>query len=468
MLRNSATWLLGAMCAGAMAGCGGPLDAGEDPASTEQGLTCAPVSGTQVARSLAVTDATILSRFSFARTMQQVIATSGAAASVTPKAVFQKWMRSFDDVPGGCHSASVDPQKYGLVCPRTAEAQLATIDPFAAGATVKFVPVALFNRFDLAPASGATCGEYRIVYAMPQQAVISGRAFIIFEAALPNPNPAAGIDGCLSIARFWQNLTNIADVNSRAAKLDAFYYGGTAISGVGPVVDAANYGLAVPGSTTRNAGQIRTNFFISNLQWVLSEFKTRRTCGTQCSLQLDRVTVRNNPANELFDGSHANAAEFQTAFLSRVAGLAQKSVTGISVTTNNKFNEFESISLGASDVVYRNFATPAFKQSIQAKLTALGSTLTPNNILDRATTQTCAGCHELSNGAPLGGGLTWPASAKFVHVREDGSMSFALTNDFLPKRLSVLEGFINARCTGVAFAADVGMTLGGSVEGAAN
>jgi hypothetical protein len=28
------------------------------------------------------------------------------------------------------------------------------------------VPTALANRFDLAPRSGADCGEYRIVYAM--------------------------------------------------------------------------------------------------------------------------------------------------------------------------------------------------------------------------------------------------------------------------------------------------------------
>jgi hypothetical protein len=29
-----------------------------------------------------------------------------------------------------------------------------------------FAPVALFNRFDLVPADGAHCGEYRIVCAM--------------------------------------------------------------------------------------------------------------------------------------------------------------------------------------------------------------------------------------------------------------------------------------------------------------
>ena len=32
--------------------------------------------------------------------------------------------------------------------------------------TTDFFPVALFNRFDLAPEDGAHCGEYRIVYAM--------------------------------------------------------------------------------------------------------------------------------------------------------------------------------------------------------------------------------------------------------------------------------------------------------------
>jgi len=101
------------------------------------------------------------------------------------------------------------------------------------------------------------------------------------------------------------------------------------------------------------------------------------------------------------------------------------------------------------------------------------------NVTARATTQTCAGCHELSNDAPLGGGLVWPRSLGFVHIDETRALSPALTTRFLPRRKVVLESFINAACTPAAGAAakgdatardavDDGLTVGGSVVGAPN
>ena len=67
----------------------------------------------------------------------------------------------------------------------------------------------------------------------------------------------------------------------------------------------------------------------------------------------------------------------------------------------------------------------------------------------------CAGCHQLSNGKALGGGLVWPSSLQFTHVseaqRETGPegqrfrVSPALTDVFLPRRKAVLETFVNSR-----------------------
>src|SRR6185295_9531470 len=118
--------------------------------------------------------------------------------------MYRGWMKTFGatSAAGDCNDPNIDPNSYGLVCPRAGELALSTINPFSATSTVKFEPVAVFNRFDLAPATGATCGEYRVVYAMSStSATIHGRAFLIFEAALPNPKPALGIDGCLPVAQ---------------------------------------------------------------------------------------------------------------------------------------------------------------------------------------------------------------------------------------------------------------------------
>jgi hypothetical protein len=95
----------------------------------------------------------------------------------------------------------------------------------------------------------------------------------------------------------------------------------------------------------------------------------------------------------------------------------------------------------------------ALRSAIQTQLTGLGSTLTPDDIVKRAQTQTCAGCHRLSNNVALGGGLTWPASLGFTHVTERETevvgtetrfkLSDALNNALLPARKQILDDFMN-------------------------
>lgn len=440
----------------------------------ESAVTCPDVSGTNINRSLVVTDPEVLAKFSFKRTIDKIRTTAQVASTETTLGIYQTWMKTFTNAANGgsCDDARVDPNNYGLDCPRTPEAKLATVNPFAASPTVKFVPVGLFNRFDLAPSTGAHCGEYRIVYAMEStNPNVSGRAFIIFEGALPNPNPSAGVDACLPVAQFWQGLTNDPDVNSRATKLEKFYFTGGAVAGFSTAVHAANYGLAT-NSDPATSGQIRTNFFVDFLEWHLREFKLRRTCTNTadpatCSLDAQHVTVKVNPAEELFAGTHSKSASFRPTFAGQVKNLKATTVTGIKMGIQGQFNEWESVSQ-ATRVKYVNFADATIRSDVQAELTAQGSTLTVNNILNRATTQTCAGCHQVSNSQALGGGLVWPNSLGFVHIDESSALSPALTGTFLPRRKVVLEKFINDRCSGVAAPAEAGTTVGDSLDGASN
>jgi hypothetical protein len=470
----------------ALVGCLTEADTQESIGESASALTpvvCPDVSGTDISRSLAVTDATVLSKFTFTRVMNAVRTSANVATTESTSGVYQRWMKTFGatSATGDCDDPSIDPNDYGLACPRPAELKLSTVTPFGANAQVVFEPVALFNRFDLAPSSGANCGEYRVVFAMRNvSAPFSGRAFIIFEATLPNPNPAQGIEACLPVARFWQGLSTDASATSRAAKLEKFYFTGTAVPGFAPVVQAANYGLST-GTAAPKAGQIRTNFFIDFASWHLREFKLNRQCTdtanpATCKLNFAHVTVKENPAEELFAGTHANSAAFRTDFGNQVKSLAATDVTKIKMKTGDKFNEWESVSQ-ASNVVYSSREDAAMRTVVQGKLTALASTLTVDNVLDRATTQTCAGCHQVSNGRNLGGGLVWPSSGGFVHVDEGKTLSPALTTKFLPARKATLESFINARCTpalpGAAKAAapppaEPGTTVGGSPEGSAN
>src|SRR5690606_32780848 len=89
----------------------------------------------------------------------------------------------------------------------------------------------------------------------------------------------------------------------------------------------------------------------------------------------------------------------------------------------------------------------------QTELTALGSSLSVDDIILRAQANTCAGCHRLNNNVAVGGGLTWPSASGFVHVNEretelvDGVPRFpisdALEDVFLPHRKVIIDDFLN-------------------------
>ena len=423
---------------------------------TTEAVTC-PVPTIDPDRSLEITDATALANFSLQRVMSAI--TASANATNTPLQLWQAWMGTF----ASCSDPLIDPNGYGITCPRV-ESTLASINPF--GATgAHFVPTALANRFDLAPRGGADCGEYRIVYAMLGG---NGRAFLIFEGRLPNPTPAAGLAGCAPVADFWAQLSTDPSAASRASKLDQFYF--TGLPGFEPVVAASHYGLAGLSTSVARKGQIRTNMFVQSQQWQLREFQLSKPCarGAACTLSVQHVTDKVNPANELFTGTHANAPAFQTAFLGQVAALSKPNAATITMTNGNNFNEFESVSSGAGDVLYANFTQASFRTQIQAAIT--NPNLTVNNILDRATTQTCAGCHQLSTTPPhnqLGDGIVWPQSLGFVHVDESRNLSPALRDVFLPRRGAVLTSFLRGQCSGVAITDD-GTNVGGGAVDAPN
>jgi hypothetical protein len=130
------------------------------------------------------------------------------------------------------------------------------------------------------------------------------------------------------------------------------------------------------------------------------------------------------------------------------------------MATPDVFNSAQSQASGttASEMRYPDHFTTAaspLRTAIQTELTAAGSTLTPDDVVKRAQTQTCAGCHRLSNSVSLGGGLTWPASLGFTHVTERETetvggqvryrISDTLVDQLLPARKVIFEEYLNNR-----------------------
>ncbi|MGE3669351.1 MAG: hypothetical protein AB7K71_06805 [Polyangiaceae bacterium] len=415
-----------------------------------------------VRRSLVVTEQPILARFGFQRVMEKLALDTGAP-EVTAEGLFAQWWDTQNPGPGlaqgpHCDDEATDGQAslngYPYLCrPAPAEGAQVGCDPFAEDSPCGYIPIGLFNRFDLAPEDASNCGEYRIVYAKRSGITDSrDRNLLIFEATMPNPHPQQGLKGCRKIVDVWADLTNEADIEARADALEDFYFSGH--GNVPPVVAIDHYGNNAAG-----VGQIRTNQFSNTTTgWSLREFKLQ---GQGSGLVFAPVTVKTNPFGPLFavDSPLAEAPAFQAAFPAETASLAADDVALITLVVADQFNSGQSQSSGAFADEMRyplQFETNiGLRESIGLQLGGLGSTLSADDVVRRAQAQSCAGCHRLSNGAELGGGLVWPSSLGFTHVSErdteevDGVTRYlispALIDVFLPHRKSVLEDYLNSK-----------------------
>jgi len=174
------------------------------------------------------------------------------------------------------------------------------------------------------------------------------------------------------------------------------------------------------------------------------------------------VTDKNNAFGPLFDpsSSHPSAGAFQTFFPSQVASLSGATVPGLDIDTSDAFNTAQSQASGTTAAEMRysvqfGSGTSPLRSALQSQLTTLGSALSPDDVVARAQALSCAGCHKLSSGAALGGGLNWPASLGFTHVTERQTevvggetryvLSDALRLQFLPARKAIFEDYLNNR-----------------------
>jgi hypothetical protein len=427
------------------------------------------------------------------------LARQGGDRSVTKLALFRQWWDTAGQAPGlglgpHCDDESAPQPSTGVAdntavstrngfpyrCPRL-EVGEASSDPFAhETAPGGYSAIAFSNRFDLIGADipdpkrpwrmlTPDCGEYRIVFARnsgkPKDSVDPksklNRNLIIFEARVPNPEPAKGVKGCRPILDFWHELSDKSiNASARGKLLHDFYLRGLPRYHVGPVVDIAHY--------TFGAGQIRTNQFMHNdsaakppFDWTLREFKT--IVASDGRLRIVPDTVKTNPGNDLFrsgsvDPRVASLVTDMRAQIGNVLGAAGPSKGlddinsigfAISVATTNAFESDEKdgdrMKLGDVSAAFLGGVNgmtpnPALSASIQDALTAAGSNLTPTNIVNRIRTQTCAGCHHYSgnpgDGSPadLGGGAVWPdkAAGDSTHPKMDFTQESERDDDLQP------------------------------------
>ena len=301
-------------------------------------------------------------------------------------------------------------------------------------------PIAIVNRFDLAPADFSHCGEYRLIFS--RRTGNRTRLHIAVEAILPNTNPRLGRAGCASVAAFWWDLAATASANARRERLEAFFFRGLPF--FPPVLDVRGF---------ERTGRIRTSE-ISDGRPRFAQFELKRHCemAQPCIARLTRVPLDNAPDGTLFDGDIAGerAASFRRDFLRQVASLAINDVNRYFMSVDRAY----SVDGGDALIPAFNYQLPfrraqrtaagqMFRQQIARELKKAGSPLTPEDIIDRAETQNCTGCH----GKPgsVGGGVVFPKAFELgEHIADEslfGSirLSPALVDVLIPYRIGVLR-----------------------------
>jgi hypothetical protein len=401
--------------------------------------------------SIFVSDVETTSQIKFSEVMQKLVSQSGDPF-LTKQILFHQWWDSAGQRPGqglGPHcddesAASGDIAGFNALstlngfpyrCPRLEVAE-ATSDPFTNEVDANpnaYSAIAFSNRFDLVnDANNPTdCGEYRIVFARNSGKLDPiNRNLIIFEARVPNPTPANGLQGCRPILDFWHGLSDpsITTVD-RGQRLHDFYLNGLPGTGVGAIVDIDHY--------TFGTGQIRTNQFMLNdpdprlprapFDWTLREFKTLKINGT---LVIVPDSVKTNPGNLLFaaGGTDVRLASVNQDIRAQMKNIlggtgAQKGIDDVNsigfLTTGLGINAFESDERDPNlgDIVAAYAPGGAENLLLQTNIQAIlnlanpppNANVHPLEVVHRLRTQTCAGCHHFSDDDHgLGGNAIWP------------------------------------------------------------
>ncbi|QSQ13992.1 NBR1-Ig-like domain-containing protein [Myxococcus landrumensis] len=430
-------------------------------------------------RSLAITDYAIVSTITARSVFEQLVGQAGPSGFTAEQLFRQLWdtqnpAPGASDLPGGPHCSDNGNTLNGApyVC-RTIEGVDASARTPAS--MDSYVLVGLFNRFDLAPADGANCGEYRMSFARFVPAPQSrSRNRFIFEAVLPNPSPELGLEGCRPVAWAWADLSTVDDPTERGRRVKALFFEGVGTDR-NPVIHLHNYGDNASG-----AGQLRTNQFMQMgvgepAPWLLREFKLKQQCdATGCTLRFIPVTTKSTPRGNFFNPLNTTplAVSFREHFITQVASLAVEDFHRFNYVVPDLYNAAQSSPQLMRDGVdnfieqFNKAPTPnPFFDALQAELQRIGSPLSPHHIVARAESLSCGGCHEHSKGRDLGGSVgTFPSGfPRFVQSNDllfpqpqpgDPRLygaSSTHTSTLLPFRQQILGAFLDTPSLDASF-----------------
>ena len=423
-------------------------------------------------RSFAITDQAILDGFSFERVMNTLV----EGTNTTATQLYQQWLDTQNPKPGlavadapHCDDFLVDGKPgfngFPRRCP-TPEGSFATEKPFAPR---RYIPIAIINRFDLTPLDGSNCGQYRLIFArldntvtIPGLIVLGDTLHFIFEGVLPNPRPESGLAGCRPVAQFWADLSNVDSISARRARLEEFFFAG--LPGFAPAIRAEHYGRSTGGG-------------IRSFQWQLKgsarprfyQFQLEKRCaGAQCRVVMEPAVLENLAMGKFFDAriKTPQAERFRDFFITQVKTLTipDKNQFFLNIPSEFLLGESDPIDSEPLFIYFTSFSfslnSPEgqeFSRRIESEARRLGSNLSAIQIVNRAQSQNCYGCHsnaELNFDEIPGGPPLLPIAVIFQHVSERNeekgeagnrfAISRAMRETFIPHRMEVLRTFLTS------------------------
>jgi hypothetical protein len=192
--------------------------------------------------------------------------------------------------------------------------------------------------------------------------------------------------------------------------------------------------------------------FASSVFSPARQFESTRDC-VSCVARLVRTPLVNSPDAALFVADTTRAAAFRREFLRHVRSLSVPDLNRYAMNIDRAYSvsDIEGVLAPFNYRLpfrrsLRTRAGQEFREQIADELKKAGSDLTPEDIIDRAETQNCAGCH--AKPGPVGGGLVFPAAFDSgVHIADDSLLSHArlspaIEGVFLPYRIRFLTEYI--------------------------
>jgi hypothetical protein len=415
-------------------------------------------------RSLLETNADALATLSVRQTFSSIAQNGNVAGGVAwHDAIFQA-QGKVSEFPAGtpgpfCDSANpngvVTLNGFPISCGQGGELLVGKVDLWS--------PLAAANRFDLAPIGGENCGEQRLSFSIHQPSVSPSRAFIIFEAVVPNPHPQLGLEGCRPVANFWANLTTVSDPSVRATKLAQAFYTGE------PSLTSAGFKPFMTFENVTIGGRVRTNIFGAVGIWHFQEH--RLLAGGSVTVEPVAQSLPDPVFSTDTTSPQPKQDQCRQDLLSSVPLLlaSQPAELNINLTPACFGSESTSIAPRAEVSIAQ---LPAYGASLVAA--APGAGLTASQIAARAEfAGTCVGCHLIrpvgaqgTTTADLGAGLLLPAVSfadnadlvgftqvndlSIVPCSSDGTddtrncraPSAVLRGFFLPHRKQVVEDYL--------------------------